>query len=496
MRLVPNFLELAFKIWREPSSTSLLFMDSLFAYARYTDAWVSLSCIFISYAITMRVILTLGSVYHVFLYLTRSLCAFYWHLGQSIMYFYILRDHYARFTDTWVSLSYIFISYAITMRVLLTLGSVYHIFLFLTRSLCALYWRLGQSIIYFYFLRDHYARYTDAWVSLSCIFISYAITMRVLLTLGSVYHIFLFLTRSHCAFYWHLGQSIIYFYFLRDHIARFTDTWLSLSYIFISYAITLRVLLTLGSVYHIFLFLTRSHCAFYWHLGQSIIYFYFLRDHIARFTDTWVSLSYIFISYAITLRVLLTLGSVYHIFFFSYAITLRVLLTLGSVYHIFLFLTRSHCAFYWHLGQSIIYFYFLRDHIARFTDTWVSLSYIFISYAITLRVLLTLGSVYHIFLFLTRSYCAFYWHLGQSIIYFYFLRDQIARFTDTCQTNSLCGTLAPMWLGWTRLWMYCQELIIVICSDQPVSALAKYLRCSKRTNPHTIKTSLRWDTMR
>ena len=370
MRLVPNFLELAFKIWREPSSTSLLFMDSLFAYARYTDAWVSLSCIFISYAITMRVILTLGSVYHVFLYLTRSLCAFYWHLGQSIMYFYILRDHYARFTDTWVSLSYIFISYAITMRVLLTLGSVYHIFLFLTRSLCALYWRLGQSIIYFYFLRDHYARYTDAWVSLS---------------------FFLFLTRSLCALYWRLGQSIIYFCFLRDHHARYTDAWVSLSY------------------------------------------FFFLRDHYARYTDAWVSLSCIFISYAITMRVILTLGSVYHVF---------------------------------------------------------------ISYAITMRVLLTLGSVYHVFLYLTRSLCAFYWHLGQSIIYFYFLRDHIARFTDACQTNSLCGTLAPMWLGWTRLWMYCQELIIVICSDQPVSALAKYLRCSKRTNPHTINTSLRWDTMR
>ena len=454
MRLVPNFLELAFKIWREPSSTSLLFMDSLFAYARYTDAWVSLSCIFISYAITMRVILTLGSVYHEFLYLTRSLCAFYWHLGQSIMYFYFLRDHYARYTDTWVSLSYIFISYAITMRVLLTLGSVYHKFLFLTRSLCALYWRLGQSIIYFYFLRDHYARYTDAWVSLSYIFVSYAITMRVILTLGSVYHIFLFLTRSPCALYWRLGQSIIFFF---------------------SYAITMRVILTLGSVYHIFLYLTRSLCAFYWHLGQSIMYFYILRDHYARFTDTWVSLSYIFI---------------------SYAITMRVILTLGSVYHIFLFLTRSLCALYWRLGQSIIYFCFLRDHYARYTDAWVSLSYIFISYAITMRVILTLGSVYHVFLYLTRSLCAFYWHLGQSIIYFYFLRDHIARFTDTCQTNSLCGTLAPMWLGWTRLWMYCQELIIVICSDQPVSAQAKYLRCSKRTNPHTINTSLRWDTMR
>ena len=475
MRLVPNFLELAFKIWREPSSTSLLFMDSLFAYARYTDAWVSLSCIFISYAITMRVILTLGSVYHVFLYLTRSLCAFYWHLGQSIMYFYILRDHYARFTDTWVSLSYIFISYAITMRVLLTLGSgiiyfyflrdhyarytdawvslsyifisyaitmrviltlgsVYHIFLFLTRSLCALYWRLGQSIIYFCFLRDHHARYTDAWVSLSYIFFSYAITMRVILTLGSVYHVFLFLTRSLCALYWRLGQSIMYFYILRDHYARFTDT---------------------RSVYHVFLYLTRSLCAFYWHLGQSIIYFYFLRDHYARYTDAWVSLSYIFI---------------------SYAITMRVILTLGSVYHIFLFLTRSLCALYWRLGQSIIYFYFLRDHYARYTDAWVSLSCIF--------------------LYLTRSLCAFYWHLGQSIIYFYFLRDHHARYTDTCQTNSLCGTLAPMWLGWTRLWMYCQELIIVICSDQPVSALAKYLRCSKRTNPHTINTSLRWNKMR
>ena len=42
----------------------------------------------------------------------------------------------------------------------------------------------------------------------------------------------------------------------------------------------------------------------------------------------------------------------------------------------------------WHFGQSII-IYCLHVHNARFTDTWVSLSYIFTSYAITLRVLLT-----------------------------------------------------------------------------------------------------------
>ena len=44
----------------------------------------------------------------------------------------------------------------------------------------------------------------------------------------------------------------------------------------------------------------------------------------------------------------------------------------------------------------------------RFTGTWVSLLYIFTSYANNKRDLLTLGSVYYIFLPLPRALNAFY----------------------------------------------------------------------------------------